>query len=177
MDLLLLKKVRERNFEEAIPPEMRFSLVEEFAADTCFGAELIPFQKWGVEGCTVYECRRCLLDPADAALYHCAVCQRIRSYCCGCLDDESAHSLLASLLEKRGKGLNGFQCRSCYWKSKPCTNPSCPNDIGVPTKRCGGCHLDRYCSVECQTAAYPDHVGKCTRIQNKRAAAAEKKAA
>ena len=45
------------------------------------------------------------------------------------------------------------------------------------TKRCGGCHLDRYCSVECQTAMYPDHVGRCKRIQNKRAAPVEKKAA
>ena len=196
------------------------------------------------------------LDPADTALFHCAVCQRIRcydcktadmnanpptrevmaligasagasaggdavtsdqmdaaiqsirrdtpdkwvacsecnaSFCYGCLDDVSARSLmtswasngqdfgaaaLSSLLTQvpgRIKGTNRFQCSACYWKSKPCTNPTCPNEIGVQTKRCGGCHIDRYCSVECQAAAYPDHVEKCNRIQDKRAAD-EKKA-
>ena len=58
-----------------------------------------------------------------------------------------------------------------YWSTKPCTNPSCPNEVGVPTKRCGGCHLDRYCSVECQAAVYPSHIARCLKIQAKRAAA------
>jgi len=66
-------------------------------------------------------------------------------------------------------------CPSCseekYWSTKPCTNPSCQNEVGVPTKRCGGCHLDRYCSVECQAAAYPAHAARCQKIQAKRAAA------
>ena len=60
-----------------------------------------------------------------------------------------------------------FRCSSCYWSAKPCTNPTCPNEVGIPTKRCGGCHLDRYCSVECQAAAYPDHIQKCEKIQAK----------
>ena len=111
------------------------------------------------------------------------------SFCYGCLDDVSARSLmtswasngqdfgaaaLSSLLTQtpgRIKSTNRFRCSNCYWKSKPCTNPSCPNEVGVPTKRCGGCHLDRYCSVECQAAAYPDHSARCKKIQEKRAAA------
>ena len=74
--------------------------------------------------------------------------------------------------DSRSDGLWGL-CPSCteekYWSTKPCTNPTCPNEVGVPTKRCGGCHLDRYCSVECQAAAYPDHVARCLKIQAKRA--------
>ena len=107
-------------------------------------------------------------------------------FCYGCLDDKFAESLAVTIVEGIRLLDSGgdphslkelFKCSYCYWKSKPCANPSCPNDIGVPTKRCGGCHLDRYCSVECQAAMYPDHVGRCERIQNKRAAPAEKKAA
>ena len=69
---------------------------------------------------------------------------------------------------------NGFHttCPPCtekkYWSTKPCTNPNCPNEVGVPTKRCGGCHIDRYCSVECQGMAYPAHRARCRKIQAKR---------
>ena len=75
---------------------------------------------------------------------------------------------------------NGFHttCPPCtekkYWSAKPCTNPTCPNEVGLPTKRCGGCHLDRYCSVECQGMAYPAHKSRCRAISAKRAAAAGK---
>ena len=65
-----------------------------------------------------------------------------------------------------------YRCSRCYWSTKPCTNPSCPNEVGVPTKRCGGCHIDRYCSIKCQLAAYPTHVKRCQKIQEKRAAVA-----
>jgi hypothetical protein len=65
---------------------------------------------------------------------------------------------------------SAYQCSRCYWSAKPCTNPTCPNEVGVPTKRCGGCHIDRYCSVDCQLAAYPAHVNRCHKIQEKRAA-------
>ena len=103
----------------------------------------------------------------------CATCQR--SCCFECLDDRSASSLAFSILEAMVRddsdtSMYQFQCTTCYWKSKPCTNSSCPNEVGVPTKRCGGCHIDRYCSVECQAAAYPDHVARCEKIQAKRAA-------
>ena len=104
-----------------------------------------------------------------------AVCRRCHVPCCfECLDDRFArnvaNSLLSSIsLEKDGPAHD--LCSSCYWSSKPCTNPACPNDAGMPTKRCGGCHLDRYCSVECQAAAYPDHMVRCKEIQVKRAEA------
>ena len=84
--------------------------------------------------------------------------------CLGCLDDRSLDSFLRHILLKGPK----FQCSECYWKTKPCTNPTCPKEAGVPTKRCGGCHLDRYCSVACQAAAYPNHMAKCKKIQAKR---------
>ena len=244
MDLFV--KVHERKFEEAVPPDLRISLVEQYTADgrVGIGAELVPFQKCGGVGCASQdtECYKCLMDATNSRLDRCTVCRRIRCrackseelknvqlrrtpelisamgsmervssqqitsiasdlraqspdawacciecgscFCYGCLDDKSAESLAVTIVEGIRLLDSGgdpyslkelFKCSYCYWKSKPCTNPSCPNDIGVPTKRCGGCHLDRYCSVECQAAAYPDHVGKCALIQNRRAAAAEKK--
>lgn len=84
--------------------------------------------------------------------------------CLGCLDDKFVISYLYRFF---GSEVD-FRCNTCYWSAKPCTNPNCPNEPGVPTKRCGDCHLDRYCSVECQAAAYPAHVGRCQKIQEKR---------
>ena len=87
--------------------------------------------------------------------------------CFECLDQCSMERCLRHLF------LNGpnFRCNTCYWSAKPCINPNCPNDPGVPTKRCGNCHLARYCSVECQAAAYPSHVGRCQKIKEKRVVA------
>ena len=93
--------------------------------------------------------------------------------CVSCLDDLSLASVVKSVLsydQERGRNLLPFKCSRCYWSTKPCTNPSCPNEVGVPTKRCGGCHIDRYCSVECQAAAYPAHMNRCSKIQEKRKA-------
>ena len=132
---------------------------------------------------------------ADEADYmaECQDCKR--SYCYECLDGRSIDSLarttLTTLVEERmiqslpsgtpyvapgAENMVGsvFQCNTCYWSAKPCTNPTCPNEIGVPTKRCGGCHIDRYCSVDCQAAAYPDHAARCKKIQDKRLLEAEK---
>mmetsp|Transcript_7407 Transcript_7407/g.20564 ORF Transcript_7407/g.20564 Transcript_7407/m.20564 type:complete len:377 (-) Transcript_7407:152-1282(-) len=113
---------------------------------------------------------------------HWAKCGECDSwYCFGCLDDGSARSLALALfayirqlqLDDASSDTNDFQCSRCYWSAKPCTNPTCPNEnkVGIPTKRCGGCHIDRYCSVECQAAAYPAHVERCQKIQSKRTAA------
>ena len=95
-------------------------------------------------------------------------------YCLSCMDDTSIQIIARSILNGLKNGVDEceqFQCSRCYWASKPCTNPNCPNDAGIPTKRCGGCHLDRYCSVECQAAVYPDHVGRCKQISEKRTSA------
>ena len=97
--------------------------------------------------------------------------------CFGCLDERSMNFLAARELYRYlgplAEGVNSpgdsFRCTTCYWSSKPCTNPTCPSEVGVPTKRCGGCHIDRYCSVECQATAYPAHVARCGKIQTKRA--------
>ena len=100
----------------------------------------------------------------------CDICGDTR--CFVCLEDKSLQNLARCILyapidsEVKRK----YQCTSCYWSAKPCTNSNCPKEVGVTTKRCSGCHLDRYCSIECQAAAYPDHVGKCQKIQVKRAA-------
>lgn len=94
--------------------------------------------------------------------------------CFSCMDgNEIESAALASLYSDRNSGTTSMppKCSSCHWASKPCTNPNCPKELGVPTKRCGGCRLDRYCSVECQAEAYPDHVAKCEKVQEKRAKA------
>lgn len=112
----------------------------------------------------------------------CQKCGATRCY--PCLDNESmkrtARSVLSAsahaLASSRGQNhvfhyQKTLLCTSCYWSTKPCTNPTCPNEVGVPTKRCGGCHINRYCSVECQTIAYPHHAQKCKQIQEERTAA------
>ena len=49
-----------------------------------------------------------------------------------------------------------------YLSTKICTSYTCPNEEGkVKTFRCGDCRNSRYCSVECQAAAYPDHKDIC----------------
>lgn len=103
----------------------------------------------GCSTCPMYSCIRCMDDRSLTA----TVMAQVRSVCLG---EEDACR----------------QCSTCYWSTKPCTNPTCPNEVGVPTKRCGGCHIDRYCSVECQLAAYPAHMKRCQKIQEKRAAVA-----
>jgi len=106
-----------------------------------------------------------------------AYCSHCKLYVCyQCLDYRSARMLAKALLGNfadppKMNEMPPFICTPCYWSSKPCTNPKCPNEVGIPTKRCGGCHLDRYCSVDCQAAMYPDHVARCQRIQARRAAA------
>ena len=102
-----------------------------------------------------------------------AECTSCWAACCfSCLDEESAKFVVNEFL-KNGKNVD-YRCPPCYWSAKPCTNPNCPNEVGVPTKRCGGCHLDRYCSVECQAVMYPDHADRCQKVQAKRAAAGKK---
>lgn len=113
----------------------------------------------------------------DATALCCDKCEQ--QTCFECLDLVEIKCIVTLIyLSERGvadAGKRGsertFQCSRCYWSAKPCTNPTCPNEVGIPTKRCGGCHLDRYCSVECQAATYPDHMAKCAKIHAKRAAA------
>ena len=115
----------------------------------------------------------CVLGhPTADAILSCTTCSA--SFCFRCMEERSLRSLIfKSILAMidRSKVQGEFHCSHCYWASKPCTNPSCPNEAGVPTKRCGGCHLDRYCSVECQAAAYPGHMARCQKITAKRAEA------
>jgi hypothetical protein len=55
-----------------------------------------------------------------------------------------------------------------YLLEKICTNDACPNEAGkVKTFRCGGCHIHRYCSVECQTKDRHDHAERCERIKRR----------
>ena len=98
------------------------------------------------------------------------------SFCFSCMDNRSLQIVSRCFVDAVRNGEDGcelFRCSQCYWSSKPCTNPNCPNEVGIPTKRCGGCHLGRYCSVECQAAAYPEHMRRCHKIQAKRAATVE----
>ena len=118
-------------------------------------------------------------DKISAIRSAMTVCHKcLKTICYECVNEVEIKSLaknavtagLRAAKESIGDG-EDFHCSHCYWSAKPCTNPTCPNEVGIPTKRCGGCHLDRYCSVECQAVAYPDHIQKCEKIQAKRAAA------
>ena len=109
-----------------------------------------------------------LRETSGNAIIRCKTSTCNFSCCVACADDQTIASAVKWLFPHAPRST--FKCSRCYWSTKPCTNPTCPNEVGVPTKRCGGCHLDRYCSVECQLAAYPAHVNRCSRIQEKRAA-------
>ena len=106
------------------------------------------------------------------------ICSCGEAQCYACLDDRAVENYYRCMLMSdefvnippTWSEESDYKCGRCYWSSKPCTNPNCPNEVGIPTKRCGGCHLDRYCSVECQAAAYPEHMERCHKIQAKRAA-------
>ena len=94
------------------------------------------------------QCCHCLGE--EDIFFRCFKCYT--SYCAQCADD--------TWCPRCDLG-NGNTCMPCYWSSKPCTNPDCPNDVGVPTKRCGGCRRSRYCSKECQIAMWPEHKETC----------------
>ena len=105
------------------------------------------------------------------------ICSCGEAQCYACLDDRAVDNYYRCMLTSdefhfppTWSEESDYKCGRCYWSSKPCTNPNCPNEVGIPTKRCGGCHIDRYCSVECQAEAYPDHVERCHKIQAKRSA-------
>ena len=115
--------------------------------------------------------RRC--TPPDAYVT-CRECDR--SQCHECLSTRFLEDIVKNScfnVEAKNCGaptVHYAKCDDCYYAKKPCTNPFCPNEVGVPTKRCGGCHISRYCSKECQAAAYPEHKVKCERMQAKLAA-------
>ena len=106
------------------------------------------------------------------------ICSCGVAQCYACLDDRAMDLISRDMMRVKEVSEpipswseeSAYKCGNCYWSSKPCTNPNCPNEAGIPTKRCGGCHLDRYCSIECQAEAYPEHMERCHKIQAKRAA-------
>ena len=110
---------------------------------------------------------------SDIMTVPCNICHRI--VCASCTDFTEQKNIIRTMWECNNDPdfhyPDGFKCSTCYWSAKPCTNPNCPNEVGIPTKRCGGCHIDRYCSVECQAAMHPKHVERCKTIQAKRASA------
>ena len=96
-----------------------------------------------------------LRSAAPDSMVDCKSCNAV--FCYECTDHVHLQTLVRATNEVFRNGEDKItapiNCGTCYYKSKPCTNPDCPNEVGVPTKRCGGCHIDRYCSVECQAAA------------------------
>jgi len=104
------------------------------------------------------------------AMFRCRECNQ--NVCGNC-----ASNALTDMTPFARDASGGFDtlCSPCtekkYWSAKPCTNPTCPNEVGVPTKRCGDCHIARYCSVECQEMAYPAHRNRCQAILARRVAA------
>ena len=152
-----------------------------------------PLIRCGAKECPVgFGCVSCL-DPSFDSLKCCSRCDKRRCKVCvdSFRNLDEAETVILSLmmvaaycisgnaygvervvkvlrdmeLEKEGGvGARNFLCDPCYWSSKPCTNASCPNEVGVPTRRCGRCRISRYCSVECQAAAYPGHVDRCKEV-------------
>ena len=104
-----------------------------------------------------------LVNPEQGgmALARCSNCHNVLCYDC------VGASMLCRYLKSHTVDKVDLQCERCYYSAKPCMNPTCPNKVGVPTKRCGVCRRSRYCSKECQIAAYPGHQHKCKKIQEK----------
>ena len=45
--------------------------------------------------------------------------------------------------------------------SRACTNCELPSELELPLKLCSGCRVARYCSPECQAAAWAGHKRMC----------------
>ena len=45
--------------------------------------------------------------------------------------------------------------------SRACTNCELPSELELPLKLCSGCRVARYCSPECQAAAWAGHKRVC----------------
>ena len=45
--------------------------------------------------------------------------------------------------------------------SRACTNCELPSELGLPLRLCSGCRVARYCSPECQAAAWAGHKRVC----------------
>jgi len=112
-----------------------------------------------------------LLPKFAIAMFQCRECNQ--NVCGKCASN--ALTDMTSFAKDASGGFDTTLCFPCtekkYWSAKPCTNPTCPNEVGVPTKRCGDCHIARYCSVECQEMAYPAHRNRCQAILARRVAA------
>ena len=101
-----------------------------------------------------------LWRTAPDTFWKCRVCG---DKCCAeCIGSSDIKGSAGFILDGDGKAR--YKCSRCYFAAKPCTNPTCPHEVGVPTKRCGDCRRARYCSKECQSAAYPAHQRECKAV-------------
>mmetsp|Transcript_3881 Transcript_3881/g.7611 ORF Transcript_3881/g.7611 Transcript_3881/m.7611 type:complete len:369 (+) Transcript_3881:248-1354(+) len=98
-----------------------------------------------------------LWRTAPDGFWKCAVCGD--DCCADCIGSSGLKGSAGFILDDDGNAR--YKCSRCYFAAKPCTNPTCPHEVGVPTKRCGDCRRARYCSKECQRAAYPAHQREC----------------
>ena len=108
-----------------------------------------------------------MLHSSPDSFWQCGACKCL--YCFRCIGVRGLSAIIGHNLMK-GENPASFKCNKCYWSAKPCNNPKCPNEVGIPTKRCGDCRSARYCSKECQKVAYPEHIDTCEKVQKKRAA-------
>eukprot|EP00562_Extubocellulus_spinifer_P001153 CAMPEP_0178476850 /NCGR_PEP_ID=MMETSP0696-20121128/3835_1 /TAXON_ID=265572 /ORGANISM="Extubocellulus spinifer, Strain CCMP396" /LENGTH=245 /DNA_ID=CAMNT_0020104157 /DNA_START=222 /DNA_END=959 /DNA_ORIENTATION=+ len=133
--------------------------------------EALAFVACQAKGCDCCRCQLCV-DESEAKARRtdgvphyltCDSCHTTKCYHCGGAEDYffRCFKCYTSYWLPRLHLGNGKACMPCYWSSKPCTNPDCPNEAGVPTKRCGGCRRSRYCSKECQIAMWPEHKKTC----------------
>mmetsp|Transcript_14120 Transcript_14120/g.31518 ORF Transcript_14120/g.31518 Transcript_14120/m.31518 type:complete len:278 (-) Transcript_14120:217-1050(-) len=140
--------------------------------------EALAFVACQAKGCDCCRCQLCV-DESEAKARRtdgvphyltCDSCHTTKCYHCGGAEDYffRCFKCYTSYWLPRLHLGNGKACMPCYWSSKPCTNPDCPNDVGVPTKRCGDCRRARYCSKECQIAMWPKHKEECSKMTKKK---------
>mmetsp|Transcript_241 Transcript_241/g.530 ORF Transcript_241/g.530 Transcript_241/m.530 type:complete len:303 (+) Transcript_241:120-1028(+) len=179
--------IRETDVAFLLPPST-LATIMRVAPDAA------PMSECGNEGCIHAVCQLCRGGlPSRDPMYTCKACRhescracvlsvsafeerhdegrRIRSdaflrctkcFICFCGDCGDSAGLRWHVTGRSGPDQ---MCTRCYWTTKPCTNPDCPNKAGVPTKRCGDCRRARYCSKECQIAMWPEHKLECSRLR------------
>ena len=139
---------------------------------TCMYAASVQNDEVDVTSSKLRELAEDVCSATPDGMLTCRTCEEI--FCYECAGIQGLVSLVKCVVLDDAKGV---KCQRCYWSAKPCSNPTCRNEAGVPTKRCGDCRVARYCSKECQKAAYIGHVNKCRKIQEKRAARGQKEKA
>ena len=141
------------------------SCVEKDSAEVIRREKRVP-DFFACADCFKVRCRQCARPEAKEGADFIGFCSRCCKFFCPDCDNPS----FCQVYSVGGAPL----CQPCYlsylkWSEKPCTNPDCTNEAGmVETKRCGDCHVARYCSKACQSVMRSAHRNECIEIKKKR---------